>query len=203
MWDLQCLSSWKTVHSQQHLEILYPYRIYSIYLVVTAFQFVLHIVAIEDLESLGHQDPTELMSWSVWARMKNLVVPSQRVSPFSREMIHTLHICLRLLRKRLNWFTEMIMRKSLNRVQICTKNVKTIYHVLCFLSWPLDHGGRNAENWTSAFSKFQEHPFFNFVPDSLWTVFTDRVPLFSHPGPMNDLNMDKCVLPAKFSGVLI
>ena len=42
---MQCLSSWKTVHSRQHSEILHPYRIYSICLVVTASQFVLHIVA--------------------------------------------------------------------------------------------------------------------------------------------------------------
>ena len=45
---------------------------------------------------------------------------------------------------------------------------------------------RSTENWTSAFSEFQQHPFCNFVPDSLWTVFTDRVPLFSEPRPMND-----------------
>ena len=38
-------------------EILHPYTNYSIYLVVTIVQFVLHIVAIEDLDSLGHHNP--------------------------------------------------------------------------------------------------------------------------------------------------
>ena len=47
--DLQCLSSWSLVQFQQHSEILHPYKIYSICLVVTAFQFVLHLAAIEDL----------------------------------------------------------------------------------------------------------------------------------------------------------
>ena len=37
---------------------------------------------------------------------------------------------------------------------------------------------RGTENWTSAFCEFQQHPFCNFVPDSLWTVLTDRVPFF-------------------------
>ena len=64
-WDLQCLSSWHTVHSQQHSEILHPYKIYSIYLVVTAFQFVLHIVAIDNFDTLVHHNPKELPSWSV------------------------------------------------------------------------------------------------------------------------------------------
>ena len=99
VWDLQCLSSWSTIYSQQHSEILHPYKIYWIYLVVTAFQFVLHIVATENVHSLGHHNPKELLSWSHWARAKNLIVPSQRVAPFSREGIHTLHISLRLLRK--------------------------------------------------------------------------------------------------------
>ena len=99
VWDLQCLSSWNTVHFQQQSETLHPYRIYSICLVVTASQFVLHIVAIEIFDTLGHHNPKELLSWSHWARVRNLIVPSQRVAPFSREGIHTLHISLRLLRK--------------------------------------------------------------------------------------------------------
>ena len=50
---------------------------------------------------------------------------------------------------------------------------------------------RSTENWTSALRKFQQHPFCNFVPDSRWIVFFDRVPLFSEPRPMND----HCPLP--------
>ena len=47
--NLRCLSSWSIVQFQQHSGILHPYKNYLICLVVTAFQFVLHIVAIEDL----------------------------------------------------------------------------------------------------------------------------------------------------------
>ena len=36
---------------------------------------------------------------------------------------------------------------------------------------------RRTENWTSALSEFQQHPFYNFVPNSLWTVLFDWVPL--------------------------
>ena len=36
----------------------------------------------------------------------------------------------------------------------------------------------STENWTSTLSEFQQHPFCNFVPDSLWSVLFDRVPLF-------------------------
>ena len=56
--------------------------------------------------------------------------------------------------------------------------------------------GHSAENWTSAFSKFQEHPFC----DSLWTVLTDRVPLFLRSRTNEWLeHRHKHVLPAKFS----
>ena len=84
----------------QPSEILHPYNFYSIYLVVTAFQFVLHIVAIENFDTLGHHNPKELLSWSHWARVRNFIIVSlQRVAPSSREGIHTLHISPRLLRK--------------------------------------------------------------------------------------------------------
>ena len=74
-------------------------KIYSIYLVVTAFQFVLHIVAKEKFHSLGHHNPKELLSWSRLARVRNLIALPQRVAPFDREKVHILHKFLRLLRK--------------------------------------------------------------------------------------------------------
>ena len=43
------LQSWNTVHFQQHLEILHPCKIYSLYQFVKAFQFAVHIAAIESL----------------------------------------------------------------------------------------------------------------------------------------------------------
>ena len=112
------LSSWNTVHSPQHSEILHPYRICSICLVVRAFQFVLHIAAMEALDWPGHHNPKVLLSWSHSARVRNLIAPSQHVSPFFHEGFRTLHTFLRLLRK-----TEWICRNnyaknSLNRFQI-------------------------------------------------------------------------------------
>ena len=48
------------------------------------------------------------------------------------------------------------------------------------------HWSRSTENWTSALSEFQQHPFCSFVPNSLWTVFFHRMPFLSEPGPMSD-----------------
>ena len=47
--SVQVLFSIGIVQFQQHSEILHPYKIWSSCLVVTAFQFVLHIAATEDL----------------------------------------------------------------------------------------------------------------------------------------------------------
>ena len=94
---LLCLLSWNTVHSPQHSEILHPYKIYSIYLVVIASQFVLHIVVIENSDMLDHHSPKELLYWSHWAQ---LTVPSpHQIAPICRERFRILHTLLPLLRK--------------------------------------------------------------------------------------------------------
>ena len=36
---------------------------------------------------------------------------------------------------------------------------------------------RSAENWTITFCEFQQHPFRDMVPNSLWTVLINRIPL--------------------------
>ena len=41
----------------------------------------------------------------------------------------------------------------------------------------------------SASCKCQHHLLCNSVPFSLWTVFTNRVPLISDPGPRNDQSL--------------
>ena len=90
--DLQCLSSWNIVQLRNpapiqnlpqfsccdSLSIRYPY------------------CCNRKSYLLGHHNPKERLFWQHWARVRNLIVPSQRVS---REGIHTLHISLRLLRK--------------------------------------------------------------------------------------------------------
>ena len=112
---LQCLSSRNTVRFQQQSEILHPYIIYSICLVVTAFQFVLHTVATEDLCEQGHHNPMVFLSWSRWARMRNSTVLSQRVAPFYREKFRILRISVRLLRK--DWAgLQRLMRKIVSIV---------------------------------------------------------------------------------------
>ena len=96
----QRLSSWNTVHSPQHSQILHPFKIYSLCFLVKAFRFVLHIVAIEDSGVMGCHSPKELLSWSHWARVRNLIVPSpHQVAPICREGFHILHAFPRLLRK--------------------------------------------------------------------------------------------------------
>ena len=83
--------------------------IYSIYLVVIPSQFVLHIVSTENLDSLGHHNPKELLSWSHWAQ---LIVPSPyQVALIFREGIHILHTFPRLLRK--DWATQDWVLSSL------------------------------------------------------------------------------------------
>ena len=88
---LQCLLSWNVVRFQQHLGILHPYKIYSICLVVTTFQFVSDIFAIEDLCEHDHHFPMARLSWSRLARMRNSTALPQRVSPFDREGFRILH----------------------------------------------------------------------------------------------------------------
>ena len=81
MWNW----SWSIVQSQQQSEVPHLYKIWTFCLVVIAFQFVLHTVAIEDLCEQGHHNPKAFLSGSRWARMRKLIVLSQRVAPFSRE----------------------------------------------------------------------------------------------------------------------
>ena len=173
---LQCLSSWNTVRLQQHSEILHPYKICSICLVVIAFQFVLHTVAIEDLCEQGHHNPKELLSWSRLARMRNSIALSQRVAPFFREgFVLFTHFCDCSVKTELIYRSNHV-KKSLNRFQIGTIVYRQFSMAFAFEStsgqWTC-----STENWMSAFCEFQHHPFRNFVPNSLWTIFTDRVPL--------------------------
>ena len=90
----------------------------SICLVVIAFQFVLHTIAIEDLCEPGHHNPKALLSWSHFARVRNLIAPRQRVAPISREGFRTLHTPLQLLRRDWADLQKQLCENSLNRFQI-------------------------------------------------------------------------------------
>ena len=68
--------------------------------------------------------------------------------------------------------------------------------------------GRSTENWTSAFSEFNQHLFRQIVTDSLSTVLFHRVPLLfgtrtkSFVPQEMSLNIDmNRILPENFSGV--
>ena len=54
---------------------------------------------------------------------------------------------------------------------------------------------RSAEDWTTTFCEFQQHPFSHIVPYSLWTVLLIQYHFFSEPGPMND----HCPFPNPFA----
>ena len=54
---------------------------------------------------------------------------------------------------------------------------------------------RSTENWTITFCEFNQHLLRDIVPDFLWTVLFDGVPLFSEQGPMND----QCPKPNLFA----
>ena len=95
--------SWKSVFTTGHcmklLEICSVFRPQVLSNFNNVQKSCIHTAAIEDLGWLSHHNPKALLSWSHWARVRNSIAPSQRVSPFSREVIHTLHISPRLLRK--------------------------------------------------------------------------------------------------------
>ena len=153
LWkNLQCLSSWNTVRFQQHSEILHPYKFYLICLVGTAFQFVLHIVATEDLCWPGHHNPKAFLSWSRSARVRNLILFWQRVAPICREGFRTLRTFLRLLRK--DW--GGLQKQLCEKVSTVSKSA-----ALCIDNFPWSFAfestsgqwTRGTEDWMSAFAK--------------------------------------------------
>ena len=116
---LQCLSSWNIVQFPQRSGILHPYKIYSICLVVIAFQLVLHISAIEDLCEHGQHNPKALLSWSRLARMRNSIALRQRVAPFNHEgFVFFTHFCDCSVK------TELIYRGNCAKVLIVSKSAQ-------------------------------------------------------------------------------
>ena len=96
---MQCLLSWSTVQCQQHSEILRPFKICSICLVVTAFQFVLHICCNRRSLLAGSSQSkgtSVLITLSMSEELDGTIIT---VSPFFHEGFHTLHISQRLLLK--------------------------------------------------------------------------------------------------------
>ena len=67
-----------------------------LYLPVKAFQFPLHIVALERFVMMGHHSPKELLPWFHSGQL--IVRSPYQVALIYREGIRILHTCLRLLR---------------------------------------------------------------------------------------------------------
>ena len=173
MRDLQCLSSWNTVHSQQHSKILHSFKFTQFFLLWQPFnsfsmllqqKFLIRwVITIQRNFCLDHTEHGWLSHHNKSLR-------------FSREWIHTLHISLRLLHK--DWAD--LQRQSCEKiVSIVSKSAaKCIDNFICplLLSLPQDNVvvARKIGHPLSANS----HHILSaiFFPDSLWTVLTDRVP---------------------------
>ena len=138
--NLQCLSSWNTVQFQQHSEILHPYRIYSLCLVVTASLFFLHIVAIENF----------LIRWVITIQENFVLVtlstseefdcPITTTSPrsFGKGFMFFTHFCDCSVKTKLIYRSNC-SKNGLNRFQIDTIRKLTVFLLTpLLLSWPLD-----------------------------------------------------------------
>ena len=78
--------------------------------------------------------------------------------------------------------TELIYIKncaknSFNRRKVGAK-VYRQFSTTFALKHTSGHWTRGSEDWMSAFCECQHHFLCDFVPFTLWTVFTDRIPLF-------------------------
>ena len=84
--------------------------------------------------------------------------------------------------------TELIYRNN------CAKNSFNRFEVGAIVyrqfsttfAWKHSSGQwtRGSEDWMSAFCECQHHLFHHFVPFTLWTIFTDRRPLFLWSRPV-------------------
>ena len=178
--NLQCLSSWNTVHSPQHSEVLHPYKIYSVYIVVTASQFVLHVVGEESFDMLSLQrnfclDRTE-HDW----------LPHHNMSPrsFVQGFVFFTHLC------DCSGKTELVCRTNYAKIVsiVSWSAAKWIDTLPCPLLWscPLDNGvvawkighplSANSTNILSA--------IWSKIPCRLSSLIEYH--FFSEPGPMND-----------------
>ena len=105
------------------------------------------------------------------------IVPSQQVAPFFRERIHTLHISLRLLRK--DWAglqKQLCEKKSQYRFLVGCIEYRQFTMSFAF-EFTSGQWNRSTGKGTSTLSEFQLHPYCNFVPNSLWIVLFDGIPL--------------------------
>ena len=193
--DLQCLSSWNIVQLRNPA----PIQNLLNYLVVTAFQFVIHIVAIENLFCWVttiwrnvYFDNTE-HEWGTWLSHHN--------GSLVKGFILFTYLCDCSVK------TELVCRHTY------AKNSLNRFHIGC------------AENWTSTFSKFlsailsqipcglsslikyhsepgpiNDHFLFQHR-DTILAFARDSVALSLVPQEMS-LNIDiNRILPLKFSGL--
>ena len=157
-------------------------EIHLICLVVTASQFVLHIVAIENFWYAGSslsKGTSVLIALSTSEELDCPIITGRPV--LSWRDSYSSHFSATGSVK-----TELVCRNN------CAKNSLNRFLVGCIVyrqfamsfAFELTSGqwSRSTENWTSALSEFQQHPFCNFVRNSLRPVFFDWAPLLSGTG---------------------
>ena len=168
---LECLS-WNTVRFQQHSGILHPYKICSICLVVTASQFVLRLLAREDLCEQCHHNGTRLPHHN--GSLRSLV----------KGFILFTHL------RDCSVKTELIYRSNCSKtVVIVSKSpAKCIDSLPCplLLSWPLENGlvARKIRHPLSANSANIFSAILSHSPCGLSSLI--QYHFFSEPRQIND-----------------
>ena len=78
--------------------------------------------------------------------------------------------------------TELIYRNNCAKNSFNRSRIGAFVYRQFSTTFALEHSSgqwtRGSEDWVCAFCKCQHHLLCNSVPFSLWTVFTNRVPLF-------------------------
>ena len=150
-------------------------KICSICLVVITFQIVLRIFAIAILygkiiivqkhvclDQTWHKRGTRLFSHN----------GSSRVIGF----IFFTHFCDCSVKTELIYIGNCA-KNSCNRFLVGTM-VDRQFSIAFAFELTSGQWTRGSKDWVFAFCECQRHHFCHFVPFTLWTIFTDRVPLF-------------------------
>ena len=148
---------------------------------VTTFQFVLQIAAVESFDILIILQKDLCLDFIEhnWLPHRFIRLPWSIVKGF-----HILHTFLRLLRKDWADFLKQLC-ESLNCFLVGSK-MNRQFSVSFASEFTSRQRCRSTENRTSTLSEFQEHPFFNFyqIPCGLFSSIEDN--FISAPGPINN-----------------
>ena len=174
VWNHQCPWSWNIVPLQQHVQILLPYRIYSVCFLVKAIWSVLislqqKILVWWDviLQRNCCLDFTEIN----WLTHQNLRLPRSILMGFK---LFT-HVC------NCSAKTELIGKNNYSKYSfncwiICSEMYRQ-FSMSFALEYTPGQWSRCTENRTSAFCEFRQHFVRDMIPSSLCTDLFSRIPL--------------------------